>query len=96
MIRKEICRKTIKLEDDTEMTFIYCLVGENVAYEFDSDTEHARFGVEIAREDGMDSDRIADVTGDEREAERLVRFLAENTVTPATLYDVIYDYLCSR
>ena len=96
MIRKEICRKTIELEDDTRVTFIYCLVGENVTYEFDSDTKYARFGVEITNENGTDSAGIVDVTENEKEAEELARLLAKHTVTPVTLHDVIYDYLCSR
>ena len=83
-VQMDSCK--ITMENGTVLHLTYYLL---------SDGE--RFGVEIRCRDGdaESADSISDLTGNRVRAEELIRMLCRGSVTPLSLRDVLYDWICT-
>jgi len=59
----------------------------------DKDKRPARYGVKIQERNSGESSQILDLTTDTKRIYALVDKLAKHTVTPATLADIVADWL---
>ena len=90
MEKTEICRKIIRLENGESRTLVYSLVTQRrdvfcTADRYGADIEIAETGEEAA---------VNDISTDRDSALRLIDILATGYVTPVSLRDLVYDYLC--
>ena len=92
----EIARKTILKGTGKEKTFVYYVTESTPEPAFQDVGRGRRYGVCVSDESGQERLAVNDVTGIKDTAERLVDILARNEVTPVTLYDVVYDWICSE
>ena len=94
---EEMARKTILRENGGEVTFIYYLTESVPEPRFKTGTHSdKRYGVCVSDESGQERLAVNDVTSVRDTAERLVTILARNEVTPVSLYDVVYDWICEE
>ena len=90
----EVARKTILAETGKQKTFVYYVTESTPEPRFNESGRGRRFGVCVSDLSGKERIAVNDVTSIRGTAERLVDTLARNEVTPITLYDVVYDWIC--
>ena len=95
MNKIEICRKTLDLESGHTVTLIYSITIDEWEYPI-SGIIHEYYGVSVMISEGAEDACIQCVTLSERKAYTLIDVLAENYVTPVSLYDVVHDWLAAQ
>ena len=92
MRETEFCRKVLNLGTAGRMTLVYFLLAE----ETELAAPGEEYGVEIYVPETGERQLVRAVTPSRREAEALLDRIATGFVTPVTLRDVVYDWLCSK
>jgi hypothetical protein len=94
MRKLEICKKKSQLGENNCCTIIYYVIIDELSNST-SGTELETYGVGITICESGESATIPNVTFNVTEILKLSELLANNLVTPATVYDVIEDWLCA-
>ena len=89
----EICRKITDLGRDTRRTLIYMITAEK--YSGENQNVPLEFGVGIKILETQESSFVNCITPNMEKITQLADLLASNFVTPISLKDVVYDWLCS-
>ncbi len=92
MVRQEISRKEFGMGKAGMETLIYFLVSKRVSIP-DAGNDMLLYGVGISAERSREEAIVNEVTSDRKRAENLAFLLADNLVTPVSLWDVIYDWV---
>lgn len=82
-----ITTRTVRTEEDRQLTLQYAIIVE----EMPDGLEH--YGIKITEESASDSASVSDLTMSVPKIYDLAALLANNTVTPAGLMDVVADWL---
>lgn len=82
-----ITTRTVRKEEDRQLTLQYAIIVE----EMQDGLEH--YGIKITEESSFDSASVFDLTMSGPKIYDLTALLANNTVTPAGLMDVVADWL---
>jgi hypothetical protein len=90
----EICRKQIELGEDELHNLIYYVTVDDFTDDV-SGIQLESYGVGITFDKGGDTAYIQHVTFSLTEIMKLSDLLAEHLVTPATIGDVVEDWLCA-
>jgi hypothetical protein len=90
----EYCRKESILSEDTPSTIIYFVTIDELT-DAASGVELETYGVGITICQRNETVYIPNVTFSKTAVLKLSELLAENLVTPATIGDVVEDWLCA-
>lgn len=82
-----ITTRTVRTEENRQLTLQYAIIVE----EMQDGLEH--YGIKITEESSSDSASVSDLTMSAPKIYDLAALLANNTVTPAGLMDVVADWL---
>lgn len=94
--KRLICKKFVKTTGDVESFVLEYYLVETEVLIGSSNISSASFGALVLKtyNNGFSEEEAAfDICLSEKEAIGFIHKIAENTVTPATLSDVVYDYL---
>lgn len=89
MEKNELCRKIITFENGERRTLIYSVVVTE-----DETVPKRRFGAGIEIPETGESRTVSDISSDREKVLGLIDVLATGFVTPVSLGDVVYDFLC--
>jgi hypothetical protein len=95
MRKTEICRKMITLEDGRELTLVYSMTIDELT-DIMTGQEYENYGVCVCLFESGETETIRSVTFSARGIQALLDLLATNLVTPATVGDVVYDWLSAN
>ena len=87
---QEICTKVLRLGRNGQRTLTYYIT-------LDDDYRHVpsiQYGVGIRMDETGEETCFRAITPDRSSADRLLDLLASNFVTPMSLCDAVYDWLC--
>ena len=90
MIKTEACKKVLDLGGERQCTLTYYLVSSDK----NDDIDMRQYGVGISIPERNDEELVGNITPDREKAMQLIDLVASNFVTPVTLRDVVYDWLC--
>ena len=65
-----------------------------VSSDKNDDIDMRQYGVGISIPERNDEELVGNITPDREKAMQLIDLVASNFVTPVTLRDVVYDWLC--
>ena len=88
-MKTEIARRELITSRNEKKEFVYYLI-ENE----DAESGEICFGIEISESSGGASSCIKNITSKREKVKGLIEKLADGTVTPVTLYDIVYDWVC--
>lgn len=86
---KSCFRNTLEKDDGEKFTILYYLT--------DSEDEASvkEYGMGIRIEDTGEEERIDRISPSKAKVEELIELCFKNEVTPTTLFDIVYDYICA-
>ncbi len=87
---QEICTKVLRLGESRQCTLTYYITMDDDLRRIPS----IQYGVGIRRNETGEDICFRSITPDRASADRLLDLLASNFVTPMTLCDSVYDWLC--
>ncbi len=92
MRKTDVCRKNLDLGGENDIEVVYYITVDDL-YNSDGVTVLENYGVGIRIPVNGEEDTIKCITADARKIFAIVDILAEGTVTPVGLRDVLYDLL---
>ncbi len=95
MRQMEICRKTVELYSEKPSTLVYYVTVEEETDPASGAVLEA-YGVGVAIIETGETEIIPDVTFSKSDILSLIELLAYHLVTPATVSDVVSDWLCEN
>lgn len=95
MRKTEICRKTAALDDGRELTLIYYMTIDELT-DIMTGQEFENYGVCVCLFESGEEETIRSVTFNAKGIQALLDLLSSNLVTPVTVGDVVYDWLCAN
>lgn len=90
MEKNELCRKIIDLGSGERRTLIYSLITENGS----PLTDEPLYGVSIVLKETDEQSLAVGISTDREKVLHLIDMLATGYVTPMSLQDIVYDYIC--
>jgi hypothetical protein len=90
----EICQKPACFANNCKATLVYSITIDELS-DLSAGISVESYGVCISIAENGVQNVVRHITCSLEKIEKLVRLLSENSVTPVTLQDVVYDWLCT-